>query len=193
VPDASLIVGLGNPGPGYERTRHNVGHRVIAVLCERLGARLRPLKGVRALSAESRDGDLRVVLAQPTTYMNESGEAVGPLARYYKIGLEQLVVVHDEIDLALGQLRVKRGGGDAGHNGLRSITRTLGPDYARVRIGVGRPPGAKQAADHVLDRFSKAEEKEIAVLVEEAADAVLMLAHEGLEQAQNLYHGPRDP
>lgn len=193
MPDPALVVGLGNPGPEYERTRHNVGSRALDVLCARAGARLRSLKGVRALAAETRDGDLRLVLARPTTYMNESGEAVAPLCRYFKIGVEQLVVLHDEIDLPLGELRVKRGGGDAGHNGLRSITRALGPDYLRVRIGIGRPPGAKQAADHVLDRFSKQEEQEVAVALEEAADAALMLLRDGVEPTQNHYHGPRDP
>lgn len=190
--DAALIVGLGNPGPEYERTRHNVGFRVVEGLCARYGAKLKPLKGVRAFSAEARDGDLRLILAEPTTYMNESGQGVGPLARYYKVEPENLVVVHDDIDLRVGMIRVKRGGGDGGHNGLRSITGTLGPDYLRVRVGVGRPPGARQAADHVLDRFSKAEEEEIAVIVEEAADAAVMLLREGLEPTQNVYH-PRKP
>jgi len=192
VSDAALIVGLGNPGPEYERTRHNIGFRVVEQLCARYGARLKPLKGVRAFSADARDGELRLVLAEPTTYMNESGQAVGPLARYYKIDPEHTVVVHDDIDLRLGMIRVKRGGGDGGHNGLRSITGTIGPDYLRVRVGIGRPPGVKAAADYVLDRFSKAEETEVGVVVEEAADAALMLLREGVELAQNVYH-PQKP
>ncbi|HEX9712509.1 MAG TPA: aminoacyl-tRNA hydrolase [Actinomycetota bacterium] len=192
--EAALIVGLGNPGPEYERTRHNVGYRVLDLLCARLGVRLKPLKGVRAFSAEARDGGRRVILGRPTTYMNESGEAVGPLCRYYKVEVEDLVVVHDEIDLPVGALRVKRGGGDAGHNGLRSITRLLGPEYLRVRVGVGRPPGTKAGADHVLARFSKAEEREIGIVLEEAADGALLLLHDEVERVQNQVHAPRgDP
>jgi len=186
----ALIVGLGNPGPEYERTRHNVGFRVVDVLCERLGARLKPAKGIRALAAEGRDGDRRVVLAEPTTFMNFSGEAVAPLARYHKAELDDIVVVHDDMDLPFGAIRVKRGGGDAGHNGLKSLTKSLGSrEYARVRIGIGRP--RSDAIEHVLDAFSKAEEAEVAVLVQEAADAVQLIVARGLEAAQRRWHaGP---
>lgn len=189
----ALIVGLGNPGPEYARTRHNVGFRVIELLADRLGAKLKPVKGIRALAAEARDGDRRVVLAEPTTYMNLSGDAVAPLARYHKAGLADVVVVHDEMDLPLGAIRVKRGGGDAGHNGLRSLTRSLGSkEYVRVRIGIGRPRST--GVDHVLDSFSKKEEEEIAVAVQEAADAVQVIVGEGLEAAQRRWHqGPEKP
>lgn len=185
----ALIVGLGNPGPEYARTRHNVGFRVVDLLCERLGARLKPAKGVRAMSAEARDGDQRLVLVEPTTYMNLSGEAVAPLARYHKVEPEAVVVVHDEMDLPLGSIKVKRGGGDAGHNGLKSLTKSLGSrEYVRVRIGVGRPNGRKDAVDHVLDAFSKTEENEVAVLIQEAADAVQVILRDGLEAAQRRWH-----
>lgn len=190
---AALIVGLGNPGSGYVRTRHNVGFRVIDVLCARLGARLRPLKGVRGLSAETRDGDVRVILGEPTTYMNESGEAIGAFCRYYKVTASDLVVVHDELDLPFGVLRVKRGGGDAGHNGLKHITRALGTaEYARVRLGIGKPEGRRSGADYVLDDFTKKEEETVAVMLEEAADAALAIVHEGLDAVQNRVHAPKE-
>src|SRR6266566_9246259 len=132
MPGPALVVGLGNPGPEYERTRHNLGFRVIEVRADRLGARLKPAKGMRALLAEARDGDRRIILAKPTTFMNASGQAVSELARYYKVEPQDIVVVHDELDLPTGHVRVKRGGGDAGHNGLKDITKALGtPDYAR--------------------------------------------------------------
>jgi len=131
-----------------------------------------------------------VILAEPTTFMNLSGQAVVELMRYYKVELDDIVVVHDELDLPLGTIRVKRGGGDAGNNGLRHITRALStPEYARVRIGIGRPPGRQKAADHVLQPFAKTEEPEVAVLVEEAADITLRLLAEPLETVQNALHG----
>jgi PTH1 family peptidyl-tRNA hydrolase len=185
----ALVVGLGNPGPEYERTRHNLGYRVVDTLASRLGVSLKPSKGKRALVAEARDGDARLILAEPTTYMNLSGEAVGELARYYKVDLEDIVVVHDDLDLPTAAIRLKRGGGDGGHNGLKHITRALGsPEYARVRIGIGRPPGRKDAVDYVLQPFSKKEEETVAVAIEEAADAVMLLLREDLEAAQQRYH-----
>ncbi len=192
--DAVLVVGLGNPGPRYEATRHNVGSFVVDELCDRLDVGLRGLKGVRATVAETHDGDHRMIIARPTTFMNESGEAAGPLARYFKVDAADLIVVHDDIDLPLGTIRVKRGGGEGGHNGLRSITRSLKtPDYIRVRIGVGRPHGRRRAADHVLRSFAKSEEQEVAIAVREAADAVLLVVREGLEAAQQRYHAsPQD-
>jgi PTH1 family peptidyl-tRNA hydrolase len=189
VAGPALIVGLGNPGPEYARTRHNVGFRVVDRLCARGGERLRALKGTPALAVETRIGDRRVVLAEPTTYMNLSGQAIVELARYYKVEFDDIVVVHDELDLPFGTLRVKRGGGDAGHNGLKHITRALGtPDYARVRIGIGRPPGRMSAADYVLQPFSAKEEDEVAVLVEEAADIAVRLLSESVEAVQNSLH-----
>jgi PTH1 family peptidyl-tRNA hydrolase len=189
---AALIVGLGNPGPEYERTRHNVGFRAVEVLCGRLGARLRPAKGIRGLAAEARDGDRRLILAQPTTYMNLSGEAVAAFMRYYKVDLPEVVVVHDDLDLAPGTIRVKRGGGSGGNNGVESVSRAIGPDFARVRIGIGRPPGRKDPIDYVLEPFSKKEEELVGTVVQEAADAVLAVLNDGLEATQNRFHAPRD-
>ena len=194
--DAALVVGLGNPGPEYERTRHNVGFRVVDILADRLVARLKPVRGLPGLGATGRDGDRQLILAQPTTFMNLSGDAVREFARYYKVGREDIVVVHDELDLPFGQIRVKRGGGDAGHNGLKHITRALGsPDYARVRLGIGRPPGRMKGADYVLKPFAKAELDEVEVMLQEAADATLLVVRDGLEAAQQRYHAsePKQP
>jgi len=172
VPGPALVVGLGNPGPEYERTRHNLGFLVVDVLAARLGARIKPAKGMRALVAEARDGDTRIILAKPTTFMNASGAAVAELARYYKVSPSDVVVVHDELDLPIAQVKVKLGGGDAGHNGLKDITKALGTNgYARVRIGIGKPPGRKQGVDHVLQGFSKRDQPAIDVAIEQAADA----------------------
>ena len=189
MPGPALVVGLGNPGPEYERTRHNLGFRVIDVLADRLGARIKPAKGMRALVAEARDGDTRLILAKPTTFMNASGAAVSELARYYKIDPENVVVVHDELDLPVAQLKVKRGGGDAGHNGLKDITKALGTsEYARVRIGIGKPPGRKQGVDHVLQGFSKKEQTDVDVAIEQAADAAVTVVNAGVEAAQQRFH-----
>jgi PTH1 family peptidyl-tRNA hydrolase len=191
---AALVVGLGNPGSEYERTRHNLGFRVVDELCARLDAKLRPVKGVRGLAAEARDGERRVILAEPTTYMNLSGEAIGAFARYYKVDVEDIVVVHDDLDLPLGTLRVKRGGGDGGHNGLKHVTRALGtPDYARVRAGIGRPSGRKSPADYVLEAFTKKEEEIVGVEIKEAADAALAIVRDGVEAVQNRVNGPAQP
>ncbi|HVL89986.1 MAG TPA: aminoacyl-tRNA hydrolase [Actinomycetota bacterium] len=181
-----LVAGLGNPGAEYERTRHNVGFRVLDRLASELGdARFKRGKAP-AMVAETRDGDVRVILVKPATYMNLSGQAVGPLATYYKAPAACVVAVHDEIDLPFGRLQVKIGGGSAGHNGIRSLVSSLGTnEFVRLRIGVGRPGGRKEAADHVLDTFSKAEEKELPVVVAEAADAVLSILRDGPERAQN--------
>lgn len=186
---AALVVGLGNPGAEYARTRHNVGFRIVDVVAERLGVALKPVKGVRALATTARDGDRSLILAEPTTYMNLSGEAVRELARYYKIDARDVVVVHDELDLPFGAIRIKRGGGDAGHNGLRHITKALGtPDYVRVRFGIGRPAGRQKGADYVLEPFAKREEDEVAIGVQEAADAVMLVLRDGVEAAQQRFH-----
>lgn len=183
--DCWLIAGLGNPGAEYERTRHNVGFRVLDVLGGRAGAAFKRGKH-QAQVAEARLAGQRVVLAKPQTYMNLSGQSIGPLASYFKVPAARVVVVHDEIDLPFGQLRLKVGGGTAGHNGLRSLVSSLGtPEFIRVRIGVGRPAGSKQAAGHVLNAFSKAEENEIAIVVQEAADAVESILTNGFERTQN--------
>jgi PTH1 family peptidyl-tRNA hydrolase len=186
-----LVVGLGNPGPGYAGNRHNVGVMVLEELASRAGIKLAPGKGARAraLSGEGRLAGRRVVLARPTTYMNESGGPVRGLLDYHRLDPADLVVVHDELDISFASVRLKRGGGEGGHNGLRSITRSTGTkDYLRVRVGIGRPPGRQDAADFVLKDFSATERKELPFLVAEAADATELLLARGLEAAQNEVH-----
>ena len=189
--DPFLVVGLGNPGPAYRGNRHNVGFMVADVLADRIGGRFGKHKA-RADVVEGRLGPPpapRVVLAEPRSYMNESGGPVAGLCGFYKIPLERLVVVHDELDLPYGWLRLKRGGGDNGHNGLRSITRSLGDrDYLRVRFGIGRPPGRMDPADYVLRDFTATERKDLDYHVDRAADAVEALLRDGLESAQNRYN-----
>ena len=189
--EAHLVVGLGNPGPAYRGNRHNVGFLVADVLAGRIGGRFSKHKA-RADVVEGRLGPPpapRVVLAEPRSYMNESGGPVAGLCGFYKIPVEQLVVVHDELDLPYGSLRLKRGGGDNGHNGLRSITRSLGSrEYLRVRFGIGRPPGRMDPADYVLRDFTAAERKDLDFHVDRAADAVEALVRDGLESAQNRYN-----
>lgn len=191
TPFEHLVVGLGNPGKQYAGTRHNVGQAVADLLAARRDA---PMKSGRdnALVAECRfPGDARVVVAFPLTYMNESGLAVRALVRRYKIDdPTNIVIVHDELDLPPAVVRVKAGGGLAGHNGLRSITSHLGTqDYLRVRIGVGKPPGGKErGADHVLARPRGSTKDEFAVAVEEAADAVELIIADGVDAAMRRYN-----
>jgi peptidyl-tRNA hydrolase, PTH1 family len=188
TPADVLVVGLGNPGDEFKRTRHNVGADVVEMLATRHGARLRKSKE-RALTDEVRVGDARVALAIPMTYMNDSGQAVAALARRYGVAPEHVVVVHDELDLPPAVLKVKEGGGLAGHNGLRSIKQHLHSDaFLRVRIGVGKPVSKEQGADHVLNRFAKRERTEIDVTLEEAADAVELIASNGVAAAMNRYN-----
>ena len=185
-----LAVGLGNPGPRYAKTRHNVGADTVALLAERYGERLRQGKEL-ALVAEVQVGGKRLALAFPQTFMNESGRSVARLVRRYKVeDLTRLVVVHDELDLPLGVVRVKAGGGLAGHNGLRSIKGWLRSDeFSRVRIGIGKPPGGKdQGADHVLSAPSRLERRRLDAAVEVAADAVEMVLAEGMAAAQNEFN-----
>ena len=193
---AWLVVGLGNPGPTYERTRHNAGYLVTDLLAERMSGTWKSHRSGRAQVVEGRLGGIpgqpgpRVVLGRARSYMNESGGAVSTLLSFYKVPPERLVVVHDEVDIPLGELRLKLGGGDNGHNGLKSLRRSLGTgDYYRVRFGVGRPPGRRPTADHVLAAFSAAERRELEGYVDRAADAVECLLGEGLAKAQNLYNG----
>jgi peptidyl-tRNA hydrolase, PTH1 family len=186
---AWLVVGLGNPGPRYADTRHNVGARVAKRLAERLGARLRKVRFLPVEAAEARVDDHRLIVARPQTYMNVSGPPVASLARRRRIDVENVVVCYDEIDLAFGALKVKRGGSTAGHRGVDSLVGSLrSPDFYRVRLGVGRPPGRKEAADHVLDRFTRSEEGEVELLVEGGVDAVLTLIREGLATAQDRHN-----
>jgi peptidyl-tRNA hydrolase, PTH1 family len=188
-----LVVGLGNPGPDYVGTRHNVGFDVIDLLVARHGGRLR--KGrERALVDEVRVDGRRVALAAPQTFMNLSGESVAPLVRRYDIDdLHHLVIVHDELDLPVGRLKVKVGGGLAGHNGLRSIKAHLHTDdFVRVRIGVGKPPSREQGADHVLKRPGKAVRTALTEMVERAADAVEAILDEGPESAMGRFNALPD-
>ncbi|MFL6096721.1 MAG: aminoacyl-tRNA hydrolase [Blastococcus sp.] len=186
-----LVIGLGNPGPGYAGNRHNVGAMVLDELAARAGIRLSAGKGARsrALAGEGRLAGRRVVLARPLTYMNESGGPVRGLLDYHHLPAEDLVVIHDELDIPFSAVRLKRGGGEGGHNGLRSITRSAGTkDYLRVRVGIGRPPGRQDPADFVLKDFSSVERKELDLLIAEAADAAEALLVRGLEAAQNEVH-----
>ncbi|WP_432537480.1 aminoacyl-tRNA hydrolase [Kineococcus arenarius] len=195
--DAWLVVGLGNPGTEYERTRHNVGQAVLAELASRASATFkRHRSGARVAEVRLGTGPggapgPRAVLAAPTSYMNVSGGPVAGLAKYYDVGLDRIVVVHDELDVPFGAVRLKRGGGEGGHNGLRSISQSLhGKDYARVRVGIGRPPGRQDPADFVLKEFSSTERKDLPFLVMDAADAVEELLTRGLEAAQQRFHAP---
>ncbi|SDX96765.1 peptidyl-tRNA hydrolase [Geodermatophilus africanus] len=186
-----LVVGLGNPGPSYAANRHNVGAMVLDELAARAGVKLSPGKGKRArtLIGEGRLAGRRVVLARPTSYMNESGGPVRGLLDYHSIPATDLVVLHDELDIPFASVRLKRGGGEGGHNGLRAITRSTGTkEYLRVRVGIGRPPGRQDPADFVLKDFSATERKELDLLVAEAADAAEELLAQGLEAAQNVVH-----
>ncbi|WP_280366237.1 aminoacyl-tRNA hydrolase [Nocardia wallacei] len=188
-PRPALVVGLGNPGPEYERTRHNVGFLVADVLAGRVGGRFTVHKKSGADLLEARLDGRKVLLAKPRTYMNVSGRPVAALARFFSVPADDVIVVHDELDLPFGAIRLKRGGGEGGHNGLRSVSSALTTkDYLRVRFGIGRPPGRQDPADFVLKPFSSVERKEVPVLVEQAADAVELLLRVGLEPAQNQLH-----
>ena len=189
TPGPALVVGLGNPGPDYAGTRHNVGFRVVELLAARAGGGRFGKHRSNADVLEGRLAGRRVVLAKPRSYMNLSGPPVANLAKYFSVPLEDIVVVHDDLDLAFGVIRLKRGGGEGGHNGLRSITAAVGTrDYLRVRFGIGRPPGRQDPADHVLKRFSGAKAKELEFAVDLAADAAEAVLLDGLEPAQNRFH-----
>lgn len=188
-----LIAGLGNPGPGYAGNRHNVGFMVVDLLAERMGGSFKRHGKAQAQVVEGRVGPpgpagRRVILAKPMSYMNLSGGPVVALRDFYKVPVARIVAVHDELDIDYGTLRLKLGGGDNGHNGLKSMTKAMGAEYHRVRFGVGRPPGRMAVADFVLKDFSSAERKELDYFVDRAADAVECLVTEGLERAQSAYN-----
>lgn len=187
-----LVVGLGNPGREYAGNRHNVGFMVAELLAGRLGGKFGRHKRAVAEVAEGRlgFGGPKLVLVKPLTYMNLSGGPVVALAQFHKIPPGRVIAVHDELDIPYGQLRVKCGGGEGGHNGLRSMSKSLGTkDYVRVRFGIGRPPGRQDPADYVLSDFSSSERKELEFLVDRAADVVESVVTKGVEPTQNLYHG----
>jgi PTH1 family peptidyl-tRNA hydrolase len=197
TPADLLVIGLGNPGAEYEGTRHNAGADTVALLASRHGERLRGGRE-HALVAEARIDGRRLALAFPQTYMNDSGRSVAALVRRHGIeDLNKLVVVHDELDLPLGRLQVKEGGGIAGHNGLRSLRDHLhSTDFLRIRIGIGRPPGRQMGADYVLRRPSKSDREELAIMVQDAADAVEVILNDGVAAAMNRYNqrpAPPDP
>ncbi|MBW3618648.1 MAG: aminoacyl-tRNA hydrolase [Actinobacteria bacterium] len=187
--DRWLVVGLGNPEGEYGGTRHNVGADAVRVLAEREHAPLSRNRRVRCEVAETRLGGRPAALVVPSTYMNLSGGPVQQAAAWFKVEPAQVIVLHDDLDVEVGRLKLKRGGGHAGHNGLRDIDRALGTrDYLRVRIGIGRPPGRQPAKDFVLRRFAPTERASIDVTLQEAGDAVEMLIRDGLEPTQNRYH-----
>jgi PTH1 family peptidyl-tRNA hydrolase len=188
--NATLIVGLGNPGPTYAGNRHNVGHMVADVLADRMRERFRSHKaGAEVAEGRLTLGGPRLIVAKLHCYMNVSGGPTAALLRFFGLDADALIVVHDELDIPFGTLRVKRGGGEGGHNGLKSITAALGTkDYLRVRVGIGRPPGRMDTADYVLKDFPSAERAELGVCLEEAADAALMLIDDGLTATQNKLH-----
>ena len=188
-----LIVGLGNPGQEYAANRHNVGFMVADLLAERIGGKFKRAQKAQAQVVEGRIGapgpaSRRVVLVKPMSYMNLSGGPVTALRDFYKVPTANIVAVHDELDIDYGVLRLKIGGGDNGHNGLKSMTKAMGAEYHRVRFGIGRPPGRMQVADFVLKDFSSTERKELDYFVDRATDSVECLVTEGLERAQSAYN-----
>lgn len=189
-----LVAGLGNPGPGYALHRHNIGFRVVDELSTRIGARFSAPARMRAEIAEGRLGapgadSIRLVLLKSRTFMNDTGAALAKATGYYKIASDHLIVVHDELDLDLGRMRVKLGGGDNGHNGLKSIRKSLSTgDYYRVRVGVGRPPGRQDPADFLLSNFGAREREDVELQISRAADAVESLITNGLERTQSSFN-----
>jgi peptidyl-tRNA hydrolase, PTH1 family len=189
-----LVVGLGNPGPAFASQRHNVGYRIADEMARRMGVRFSAKRGMRAEVAEGRvgppgDDGSRLMLAKSRTFMNETGAAVSRLLSYYKLQPAQMIVVHDELDIDPGQLRVKFGGGDNGHNGLRSIRQSLGTgDFFRVRIGVGRPPGRQDPADFLLSNFPASAREDVEVEISRAADAIESLVLVGLDRTQSAFN-----
>ncbi|MBK0420784.1 aminoacyl-tRNA hydrolase [Leucobacter sp. CSA2] len=189
--DAWLIVGLGNPGAKYEATRHNVGQMALDVLAERIGGRFSSHRaGARVAEGRLRPGGPKLVLAKSNGYMNTSGGPVSALSKYFGIPAERIIVLHDELDIPFDTIKLKRGGGHGGHNGLRDIAKAIAtPEFLRVRIGIGRPPGSQDPSDFVLKPFGSSERAAVAVLLEDAADAAESLVDEGLTAAQQRFHG----
>lgn len=184
-----LVAGLGNPGPEYERTRHNVGAMVTARLAERLGSSFKKARFVPLFMAEAKHGATQLLLTTPGTWMNVSGPGIASVAGRRHVPVERVIAVHDEIDLPFGALRVKKGGSTAGHHGLDSMVGAFrSPDFYRVRIGVGKPAQRDRHVGHVLNAFSKRERDEVDVLIEDAADAVLSLIDDGLEGTQSRFN-----
>ncbi|MGF6823219.1 PTH1 family peptidyl-tRNA hydrolase [Microbacterium sp. ZKA21] len=191
--DTWLIVGLGNPGPRYETTRHNVGQMVVDDLADRRSESFRAHKaGARVVETWLRPGGDKLVLAKPNTFMNVSGTPVAALARFYSVPAERVVIVHDELDIPFDSIKLKIGGGPGGHNGVRDVANALTtPDFPRVRVGIGRPPGRQDPADWVLAPFGADERTNLPVLISDAADAVETLVSDGLLAAQQKHHAPR--
>ncbi|WP_292835432.1 aminoacyl-tRNA hydrolase [Microbacterium sp.] len=192
--EAWLVVGLGNPGPRYASTRHNVGQMVIDELAARRSEVLRAHRAqARVAETWLRPGGVKVVLAKPNSFMNLSGGPVSSLAQFYAIPAERVIVVHDELDIPFDSIKLKVGGGHGGHNGVRDVAKALGtPEFTRVRVGVGRPPGRQDPADWVLEPFGAVERKELPLVLADAADAVELLVGEGLLAAQQRFHAPRE-
>jgi len=189
VAEPLLVVGLGNPGPIYAKTRHNVGFVVADLLAGRAGSTYKLHKRSGADMASAKLAGRPVILAKPRSYMNESGRQVAALARFYSVPPADIVVIHDDLDIDFGKIRLKLGGGEGGHNGLRSVASALASkDFYRVRIGIGRPPGRKDPAAFVLENFTATERPEVPVVCEQAADATELLIKLGLEAAQNQVH-----
>jgi PTH1 family peptidyl-tRNA hydrolase len=183
-----LVVGLGNPGPKYAGHRHNAGSMVVDLLAGRVGGRFKAHRGRVDLLETRLEGE-RVALVKPKCYMNESGGPVASIRDFFKVPADRIVVIYDELDLPYGTVRLKLGGGDSGHNGVKSMTKSLGTrDYLRVRFGIGRPPGRQDPADYVLSDFSAAERKELPFHIDRTADAVVTLVTGGLQAAQNTFH-----
>lgn len=190
--DTWLVVGLGNPGPGYAKNRHNAGFMVADLLAARIGTKFGRARRAASEMAEGhlRAGGPRLVIAKPTTFMNLVGGPTANLAQFYKVPPERIIAVHDELDLEFGTIRVKVGGGEGGHNGLRSISRSMATkEYVRVRFGIGRPPGRQDSADYVLSDFTAAQRKELEFLIDRATDMVESVIEIGVEPTQNKYHG----
>ena len=191
--DTWLIVGLGNPGPRYELTRHNVGQMVVDELASRRGETFRSHKAnARVVETWLRPGAAKLILAKPNTFMNVSGGPIAGLANFYGVPPERVAVVHDELDIPFDAIKLKAGGGHGGHNGVRDVAKALdSTEFARVRVGIGRPTGRQDPADWVLDPFGAAERKNLPILLADAADAVEQLVDEGLLAAQQKHHAPR--